>query len=105
VGGGEGEGGGATVSVARPEGVKEEEAEAEGEGSDALGRAEAHGRLLERRLLEVVPEHPLPVTEASLGAPVGKLSKLALAAAQTLHIMVMHSRGVFILPRLIRLNQ
>ena len=52
--------------------------------SGALGRSEAYARLLERRLLEVVPEHPLPVSEAALGTHVGRLSKLALAAAQTL---------------------
>jgi len=54
------------------------------EAHKALGKAEAYARLLERRLTEVVPEHPIPVTEATMGTHVGKLSKLALAAAQTL---------------------
>ncbi len=52
--------------------------------SGALGRAEAYGRLLERRLTELAPEHPVPVTEAALGTHVARLSKLASGAAAQL---------------------
>ena len=41
-------------------------------------------RVLELRLLEVVPDHPIPVGEASLGLPVPSLSKLAATAAAAL---------------------
>jgi hypothetical protein len=52
--------------------------------SGSLGRAEAYSRLLERRLAELAPEHPLPVTEAALGTHVARLSNLAAGAAALL---------------------
>lgn len=49
-----------------------------------LARSESYSHLVERRLLEVAPSHPMPVSEHQMGQAVEQLSKLALAAAQTL---------------------
>ena len=49
-----------------------------------LARSETYSHLVERRLLEVAPSHPMPVSEHQLGQAVEQLSKLALSAAQTL---------------------
>jgi hypothetical protein len=49
-----------------------------------LENARAYVRVLELRLLEVVPDHAIPVTEGSLGLPVPSLSRLATAAAAAL---------------------
>jgi chromosome segregation ATPase len=49
-----------------------------------LARSETYSHLVERRLLEVSPSHPMPVSEHHMGQAVEQLSKLALAAAQTL---------------------
>jgi hypothetical protein len=45
---------------------------------------QAYARLLERRLLEVVPDHPLPVLPSHSGLPVSSLSRLAATAASAL---------------------
>ena len=50
----------------------------------ALQDARAYTRLLETRLVEVMPQHPLPVTEAHLGQPPTILSRLAATAAAAL---------------------
>jgi chromosome segregation ATPase len=49
-----------------------------------LRECEETRALVEKRLVEVAPSHPLPVTRDHLGAHVDRLSHLALAAAQTL---------------------
>lgn len=54
------------------------------EAHGALRAAGAYTRLLERRLLEAVPDHPLPVMEGHLGLPLTSLSRLAVTAAAAL---------------------
>lgn len=49
-----------------------------------LREREGYAHMVERRLLEIVPDHPMPVSDAHLGTVVGKLSKLARGAAEEL---------------------
>lgn len=42
---------------------------------------QAYTQVLERRLLEICPDHAIPVTEEHLGMPVTSLSRLATTAA------------------------
>lgn len=51
---------------------------------DTISQLEVYAGLVERRLLEISPDHPLPVTNAMLGTSIDSLSKLATSAAQTL---------------------
>jgi chromosome segregation ATPase len=50
----------------------------------ALNRAESYAHRVERRLLEIVPDHAVPVGEGAFGTVPGKLSRLARAAAEEL---------------------
>jgi hypothetical protein len=50
----------------------------------AVANAQAYSHTVERRLLEVVPDHPIPVSPAHLGQPVSTLSRLAVTAAAAL---------------------
>ena len=49
-----------------------------------LEASTSYTHTLERRLLEISPDHPIPVTEDHLGLPVTSLSRLAAVAAAAL---------------------
>jgi hypothetical protein len=64
-----------------------------GETVQLLQSTQAYARLVERRLLEAVPDHPLPVSEGHLGLPLTTLSKLAVTAAVALLASPQYSGG------------
>ena len=49
---------------------------------DKLSAAQSYGELCERRLLELAPDHPLPVTTESLGPPANGAEEAALKDGQ-----------------------
>jgi hypothetical protein len=65
-----------------------------GDTLQLLQSTQAYARLVERRLLEAVPDHPLPVSEGHLGLPITMLSKLAVTAAVALLASPQYSGGV-----------
>lgn len=54
------------------------------EATLALAHARTYTHTVERRLLEIVPDHPVPVLDTHLGLPVTTLSRLATTAASHL---------------------